>query len=45
MIYVNSNDLTLDTDAVMSGYVSITPLSVNKTEQTVYQALSALNDK
>lgn len=43
-IYVNSNDLTLDTDAVMSGYVSITPLSVNKTEQTVYQALSALND-
>ena len=44
-IYVNSNDLTLDTDAVMSGYVSITPLSVNKTEQTVYQALSALNDK
>ena len=44
-IYVNSNDLTLDTDAVMSGYVSITPLSVNKTEQTVYQALSALNNK
>jgi 5'-nucleotidase len=44
-IYVNSNDLTLDTDAVMSGYVSITPLSVNKTEQTVYQALSVLNDK
>ena len=44
-IYVNSNDLTLDTDAVMSGYVSITPLSVIKTEQTVYQALSALNDK
>jgi 5'-nucleotidase len=44
-IYVNSNDLTLDTDAVMSGYVSITPLSVNQTEQTVYQALSALNDK
>ncbi len=43
-IYVNSNDLTLDTDAVMSGYISITPLSVNKTEQTVYQALSALNE-
>lgn len=43
-IYVNSNDLALDTDAVMSGYISITPLSVNKTEQTVYNALSVLND-
>ena len=42
-IYVNSNDLTLDTDAVMSGYISITPLSVNKTEQTVYNTLSELN--
>ena len=42
-IYQNSDDLTLDTDAVMSGYISITPLSVNKTQQDVYQALSALN--
>ncbi len=44
-IYQNANDLTLDTDAVMSGYISITPLSVNKTEQNVFQTLSALNGK
>ena len=42
-IYVNSNDLTLDTDAVMSGYISITPLSVNKTEQNIFATLSDLN--
>ena len=42
-IYFNSNDLTLDTDAVMSGYISITPLSVNKTEQNIFATLSDLN--
>lgn len=43
-VYEPSDDLTLDTDAVMSGYISITPLTVNMTDMDVYRNLIALNE-
>lgn len=39
-VYVPSGDLSLDTDAVMSGYVSITPISVDLTDKAVFKKLS-----
>ena len=44
MVYQNQNDLTLDSDCVMSGYTSIMPLTTNRADMPVYQALKALND-
>jgi len=38
-VYEPSDDLTLDTDAVMSGYISITPLTINITDFEVYNRL------
>ncbi len=38
--YEPTDDLTLDTNAVMSGYISILPLSINMTEQSVFESLS-----
>ncbi len=38
-VYVPSNDLTLDTDATISGYISIMPLSMNVTEMDVFNKL------
>lgn len=32
-----------DTDAAVNGYISITPLSLDRTQQTVYQSLCSLN--
>lgn len=43
-VYQNTNDLTLDTDCVMSGYISIMPLTVNRADMTVYNQLNSLND-
>jgi 5'-nucleotidase len=40
-IWVDRNDDTLDTDATLHGYISVTPLTVDKTNHTVYQALAA----
>lgn len=37
--YVPSDDMTLDTDAVMNHYVSITPLTVDRTNRSVYELL------
>jgi len=33
-------DLTLDTDAVMHGYISLTPLTANRTDRTVYESIA-----
>lgn len=38
-VYEPSNDLTLDTDAVMSGYISVMPLTINITDFEVYNRL------
>ena len=37
--YVPSADMTLDTDAVMNHFVSITPLTVDRTSRTVFTFL------
>lgn len=39
-LYTPSNDLTLDTDAVMSGYISILPLTINMTDKAVFEQLN-----
>lgn len=39
-IYENRNDLTLDTDAVMAGYISIMPMTVDKTQWEIYRTLT-----
>ncbi|MCQ2426029.1 MAG: 5'/3'-nucleotidase SurE [Lachnospiraceae bacterium] len=38
-VYKNRGDLTLDTDAVTAGYVSVTPLTVSRTDRDAYLAL------
>lgn len=38
-VYVPSGDLTLDTDATISGYISIMPLSMNVTDMDVFDRL------
>ena len=42
-VYVNHNDLTLDTDSVMSGHISITPLTTDRTDRTLYEQLNELD--
>ncbi len=39
----NGGDLTLDTDAVMSGYLSVTPLTVSRTNYEAYEKLAEMN--
>ncbi len=39
-VYVPSSDLTLDTDATISGYISIMPLSMNVTDMDVFRRLT-----
>ena len=39
-VYVPSNDLTLDTDATVSGYISIMPLSMNVTDMDIFNKLN-----
>ena len=41
MVYQNQNDLTLDSDCVMSGYTSIMPLTTNRADMPGYEALKA----
>ena len=41
-VHVNGGDLTLDTDAVISGYISIMPLTVNRTDWNTYHQLKDL---
>ncbi len=40
-IWVDSGDDTLDTDATFHGYITITPLTVDKTNWEVYRKLNA----
>ena len=39
-VYVPSEDMSLDTNAVMSGHISITPLTVIRTDMDAYRKLS-----
>lgn len=40
--YHDTNDLTLDTDCIMHGHISITPLTFERTDMLMFQKLSAL---
>lgn len=42
-VWQDRGDYTLDTDATLNGYLTITPLTTDKTNWNVYQQLSALN--
>ncbi len=42
-VYQNRNDLTLDTDSVMSGHISIMPLSTTRVDTPLYEELEKLN--
>ena len=42
LVYENRNDLTLDTDCVMAGYVSIMPMTYDKTHWELYHKLQSL---
>lgn len=41
-VYVPSDDLSLDTNAITNGYISISPLTINRTDMDVYRSLSGL---
>lgn len=42
-VYEDRNDFTLDTDAALHGYVSITPMTLERTRLDVFSELSKLN--
>ena len=42
-VYRDRGDLDLDTDAVMNGCISITPLTIDRTHIGVYESLKGLN--
>ena len=42
-VYQDSHDDTLDTDAVMHGFISITPLTIIRTNTDVFHQLNQLN--
>ena len=44
-VYVDRNDLTLDTDCTMHGYISVSPLTINRTNFDIYNKIKALSDK
>ena len=39
-VHVNGGDLTLDTDATISGYISVMPLTIHRTDTVVYDKLT-----
>ena len=41
-VYENKNDLTLDSDCVMSGYISIMPLTIDRADPAVYGKIKHL---
>ena len=41
-VFENKDDYTLDTDAVMAGYISVTPLTLEKTDVKVYEKLKEI---
>ena len=38
-IHENTGDLTLDTDCVVSGYISITPMTLSRTDMNIFRLL------
>ncbi len=42
-VWVDRNDNTLDTDATLHGYITVTPLTLDRTNKTVFEKLSLLN--
>ena len=38
-VWMDSGDLTLDTDAALTGYISIMPLTTNRTDWSIYNKL------
>lgn len=43
-VYINQDDLTLDTDCVTHGYISVMPLTINRADMDVYRQLIYLNN-
>lgn len=39
-VYADRGDLNLDTDAVMHGYISVLPLTIDRTDHAIYRALT-----
>ena len=44
-IYQHNTDFTLDTDAIMNGYIAITPLSTRRDDKEVYERLAGKTNK
>lgn len=44
-VYQNQGDLTLDSDCVMSGYISVMPLTIDRADPAVYAQLAQLNEQ
>ena len=44
LIYQEGQDLSLDTDACMAGCISVSPLTITRTDGTVYSALRNLQE-
>lgn len=42
-VYTDRDDLTLDTDCVMHGYISIMPMTINRADMDTYNKLIHLN--
>ena len=43
-VYQNRNDLTIDSDAVAAGYISVMPLTIDRADMGIYHQLQPLND-
>ena len=43
-VYQFSNDFELDTDAALHGYISITPMTIARSSETLFHQLRTLND-
>jgi len=43
-VHVNKGELTIDTDAVISGHISVTPLQLDRTSLTLYEKLMPLSE-
>jgi 5'-nucleotidase len=43
-VYENRNDMTLDTDAALHGYVSITPMTLSRTNSKLFEELLPLSE-
>lgn len=43
-IYYDTGDMTLDTDSVMNGHISVTPLTFERTDMVMFEKLKDLNN-